>query len=409
MNNNLYINIIKMDDYQELTYLIDATLNNKESSQQSICKNCGSSNLVTDTQTYNIVCSNCGCIDTTNNNANNGLEIDSEHIVHKKSITKSLISSNTHHIKGLTNMYLKNIQLWNSITYYNRNLYLTFKTIKFKCKMLNLTKYVIDEVKILFYNVIVKYFENQKQKYNKCLAMHKQIKKKNISRGKNKLGLIGACIYYACKNTGYIKTIREIAKTLDITTACINNGCKRFLKYLKKTKIPISILISTPSNFIKSLSEYFNITGKQLEEYTDYIKKIEDNYLITTHTPFTIAVGATIYFYVKYNDNLNKLSYKELKSIIKMIAKKINCSGTIIMMIYDIILQYDEFLFGNGVLNKQPTPELNDITLQTKIKEIEMLDENNYCSVDNINIYSICLSIHENIFNNQFTRSLKFL
>lgn len=466
------------DDYDDLSYMIDSisetpdqspnpeTLKiletEKQTSSMAVCKNCGSTNIECDPQTFQLICRDCGCCDKYNCKANIGLETDADVSFHGRSISKSLIPKNNYTIRGLTNLYLRNIQLWNSVSYNDRNIYMTFKLIKKKCKMLKLSKYVIDEVKILYYNVIIKHFNEKKEKYKKLILLHQTAKKKNISRGKNKLGLIGACVYYACKNTGYIKTIKEIAKVFDITTACMNNGCKKFLKFLKKSKISMNILVSTPSNFIKSLSDYFRFEGKKMEDYTDFIKKIEDNNLITTHTPYTIAVAATIYFWVKFDEHtalkvifdenhkpldndiidlknkikifcillelpkitneelyekiknvnipkLSEINKINLKTIIKAATKKLKTSGTIIMNIYEIIKGYDDFLFSNVQLEEEQIDILTNEELKQRYNRINNLREEDFASLNHIDTFDIVLNIHESVLNNNFIRKIKYL
>lgn len=361
------------------------------------CKNCGSNSLIYNHDTAMLICQNCGVCDQSNSYSDESM--DHEQITY--SITKLLTNVQVSRIIGLTNPYLRNLHLWNSVDYNTRNIITTFKLIKQKSELLKLKKCVIDDIKILYYNVIIKY-------YNKNKAS-KDTKKK-VSRGKNKLGLIAACTYHACKTAGIMKNIKEIAEVYEIKTSCMNNGCKKFLKLLKVSSIPFETTITKPSNFINVLSIEFGIPSDKIDIYTNIIHKIESNYLITTHTPYTIAVAASIYYWVKINDNLNKLPYDKLKTEIKKKSKSLKCSGTIILNLYNLILTYDSYLLGDAELEivQEDDTEIRK-SINDKLKFIENLNPDDYKTLNNIDIHTITLRRDEDIFNNNFFRNLKYL
>ena len=373
-----------MDDFSGLYNLIDSinscdeqnNINNQN--YKATCEYCGSSEFYFDTHIAKSICQQCGAI---NENYNCSIKVE-------ENVTFEPLRS-----KGITNPFIRTSQNWDNIPYTKRNLKLTEKFIKKKCKELNLNKYVYDEVIILYKQVILQHYE--------------ELKQLKISRGNNKKGLIAACTYYACKNTNFIQTPRAIAKVYNIATSCLNNGCKQFLKYVPKSKIKINIKASKPTDFIDSMVYYFHI--EDTEDFTKYIKKIEDNNLITTHRPDTIVLAATINYWIYHSNELKSLPEDKLKSKIKLTAKKRdNNSGTIIMQLCQTLHKYDDFLFNDGILNKNNNENKNLINITEKLNKINALNPNDFDNLNNIDIHKIILSKNETIFNNNFVRVLKY-
>lgn len=360
------------------------------------CKSCGSTSLIYNHDTAMLICQNCGVCDQSNSYSDESMNQDQA----TYSISKIMSNKPISKIKGLTNAYLRNLHIWNSVDYNTRNMELTFKLIKQKCDILKLKKCTVDEIKILYYNVIIKYYNKNK--------MSKDTKKK-VSRGKNKLGLIAACTYHACKNDGMMKTIKEIAEVYGIKTSCMNNGCKKFLKLLKYSSIPFETTITKPSNFIQVLSQEFQIPSDKMDTYIDIINKIESKYLITMHTPYTIAVAASVYYWVKINNNLNCLSYEKLKTEIKKNSKSLKCSGTIILNLYNIILKYDSYLIGNSKLEiiQEDDTEIRK-NINSKLELINRLNPNEFKTLNNIDLNKVVLRRDEDIFHNNFIHNLKY-
>jgi len=361
------------------------------------CKNCGSNSMVYNHDTAMLICQNCGVCDQSNSYSDESMNQDQS----TYSISKIISNKPVFKIRGLTNAYSRNLQLWNSVDYNTRNMELTFKLIKQKCDILKLKKCTVDEIKILYYNVIVKYYNKNK--------FSKDKKKKKVSRGKNKLGLIAACTYHACKNAGMMKTIKEIAEVYEIKTSCMNNGCKKFLKLLRYSSIPFETTITKPSNFIQVLSNDFQIPSDKMDTYIDIINKIESKYLITTHTPYTIAVAASVYYWVKINSNLNSLSYDKLKTEIKKKSKSLKCSGTIILNLYNIILKYDNYLIGNSDLDivEEDDTEIRR-SINDKLDLIQNLNPEEFKTLNNIDLNKVILRRDEDIFHNNFIHNLKY-
>ena len=90
------------------------------------------------------------------------------------------------------NMY----QNWNSMPYKERSLYKVFIEIENKCKLNNLPEIIITTAK----------------------TFYKMISNIKISRGSNRIGIIAASVFYACKECNVPRSTKEIAYYFSIDT-----------------------------------------------------------------------------------------------------------------------------------------------------------------------------------------------
>ena len=337
------------------------------------CEVCDFNTFIYDYQLSKQICQNCGnMIDKFED-----IDVDFD-AAHVRSVTNILLPqlSLNINIRGLTNPHLRNLHNWNNMPYKERSIYVIFNIIKKKCSDLKLLKCVSDEAKLLYYNIIREYYTTEIGNETK----------KIITRGKNKQGIIAACIYYACKKSGYIKTVKEISRVFNISTSCLNNGCKIFAKCLKKSKINFDITISRPSHFIKYICNSLEINANYIEKIEEIINKLETNFLLTDHTPYSVAIGCIILYLNNNNIEIQR----------KTIAKKLNISIATINKIYDLVKEYESFLLGyisiltpDAVTPNIKLEELQDSIdfINDKLKYINSIKINNYRNLTNINIH----------------------
>ena len=72
---------------------------------------------------------------------------------------------------------------------------------------------------------------------NESHGIYKHISSKKISRGKNRLGIIAACVFMAAKNTGHPRSSKEISKIFDCDPKVITKGIKSVNDILRIHKI----------------------------------------------------------------------------------------------------------------------------------------------------------------------------
>ena len=64
-------------------------------------------------------------------------------------------------------------------------------------------------------------------------SFYKTISETKISRGSNRIGIIAACIYYACKECNVPRSTNELAHIFDIDVKVMTKGCKNFTEIMR--------------------------------------------------------------------------------------------------------------------------------------------------------------------------------
>ena len=192
-------------------------------------------------------------------------------------------------------------QKWNSMPYKERSLYKVFNDIDAKCKKNNLPSIIGNTAKS-FYRII---------------------SETKISRGKNRIGIIAACVYHACKECNVPRSTSELAHCFDIDNKIMTKGCKNFTEIMRMSNIDKSRIQShksiTISDFIERFCHKLELT--QLEHIKHLCDLCESLGLSNDNTPPAMASGC-IYLYCK-NLNIDK-SKKDISEVCKISEVTIN-------------------------------------------------------------------------------------
>lgn len=192
-------------------------------------------------------------------------------------------------------------QKWNSMPYKERSLYKVFNDIDAKCKKNNLPSIIGNTAKS-FYRII---------------------SETKISRGKNRIGIIAACVYHACKECNVPRSTSELAHCFDIDNKIMTKGCKNFTEIMRMSNIDKSRIQShksiTISDFIERFCHKLELT--QLEHIKHLCDLCESLGLSNDNTPPAMASGC-IYLYCKIL-NIDK-SKKDISEVCKISEVTIN-------------------------------------------------------------------------------------
>ena len=203
------------------------------------------------------------------------------------------------------NMY----QRWNSMPYKERSLYKVYKDIELKC--------IDNDLPIIISNT--------------AKSFYKIISETKISRGSNRIGIIAACIYYACKECNVPRSTSELASLFDINTKVMTKGCKNFTEIMRMSNCDKNRIQSHRSINLYDFVERFCHKLKFNEDKILHIKKIAEICdklsLINDNTPPAMSSGC-IYLYIK-NKKID-ISKKHISDICKISEVTINkCSKKI--------------------------------------------------------------------------------
>ena len=184
-------------------------------------------------------------------------------------------------ISGYSNksgMYqVKKYQQWTSMTYRERSIFKVFTEIITICNKNNIPPIIINEAK----------------------SLYKLISDIKISRGNNRIGIIAACVYFACKNCNVSRSSKEISGMFNIKINILTKGCKNFqnILQLNKDKHRVDISNSTKYiDFIERFSNKLNIDPKHMDDIKKIASQIEKLNIINDIRPDSYASGCILYY-----------------------------------------------------------------------------------------------------------------
>ena len=197
---------------------------------------------------------------------------------------------------------IRRFQKWNGIPYKERSLLKVFQDITEKCNNAGLPSIIIKEAHSL-YNII---------------------SEKKISRGGNRIGLIAACVYFACVDCKVGRSVNEIAEIFQIKNTILTKGCKSFKEIMYQNK-NMSRVNTYKTIGVEDFLDRFCSKLELNKEDIDSIKRIanecKEKNLVCENTPPSMAAGC-IYLYLKHK-NIQK-DKKVLADICKISEVTIN-------------------------------------------------------------------------------------
>jgi transcription initiation factor TFIIB len=201
-------------------------------SKPIVCEFCNSDSVIFDNVSFEYVCSSCGCVskqdpntDSSGNYRNNSGYTDRERTgmpeslaVHNKGLS-TLIGIGDTDARGKAlepsqKNSMQRLRTWNNRAQLNdsisRNLEKALKLLNNFGDKLYLSQAVIEGAAYIYRKAAIK----------------------KLAKGRSTLGLVGAALYAACRETETPKTITDIANACNITTKDIMSHYKLILKEL---------------------------------------------------------------------------------------------------------------------------------------------------------------------------------
>jgi len=279
-------------------------------------------------------------------------------------------------ITRFKNPTLNKLQYWNG-KYLEKSNKNTVKQLQIICEKLDLKQNILNDA-INLYFLIYNNIEGHKRILNKENYVHVNFNEYVITRGKNKIGIIGACLYYACKKNNYLLDIKKIAEAFNVKPIIIHRGCKTFIEAIKKTKINIDTNIVLPIHFINYISDKLQIDNSTSKKIKELIIKIQDNNLCLNHSPLSVCICSVLLYY----KHINKKIFN------KKISNLFDISNVTINKTLADLNQYKDFLFDNSITLTPSTNTVNkDIqnSINKKIQELQNINIHLYNQISNIN------------------------
>lgn len=261
--------------------------------QEETKKGCEHSNWIFDYQIGIKVCSNCGLvgkkniIDNTpewrNLKGNNQYSSDPCRVgVVNPLLPQSSLSTRIATKYGKSNNLAK-MNKWQAMPYAERSMYDVFTMLDEKCKHKGINKATLNSAK-QFFLIVYKLNTN---------LMEKGVKREGLRGGKRQ-GLIGACLYYACKQNNCPKSQSQISKILQIKKSDVTRGCNIFMELIKNDKKSAKIInVNTGGeHYIKEYGTVLGLDFEIIKYAVAFYRLIEKKGLFGGNTPPSLAAGS---------------------------------------------------------------------------------------------------------------------
>ena len=335
LENNENEPYISNSDFYDKLFNNDFKENNQTFNQRqyNICSECENSNIIEDTVNGVTICGICGCILSTM------IEMSAEWLnynddskkmtTHGYTTVNSLLpnSSFASIVKTTTSKRIRSMHIRQYMLYEERRLSNIFKIIQKACEKAKLSKCIEDDMRI-FFNNITKVADNE------C--------KNLLFRGKNLTGMIGACMYFACKKNKDARTPNELSNILGVTAGKITKGIKMFVIQSKIKGIQNIDQLITPEQFVVRLGKKINIKQQYIDQALTIVKNVAKLEIATEHNPVSVATGSI--FLMIHMNNLDLTR--------KFIAESFKVSLVTISKTFKKFLPFSKILMRDDICNK---------------------------------------------------------
>ena len=254
------------------------------------CMECKSELIIFDMVSNELVCSSCGCVasDKYYNNENSST-YSSQSEFHDRSRTGMPESLAIHH-KGLSTLIgvgdtdargkalepaqkikIQRLRTWNNRSQLNdsisRNLEKALKFLNNFGDKLYLSQAVVESAAYIYRKAAIK----------------------KLAKGRSTLGLVGAALYAACRETATPKTIADIATVCNLSSKDIMTHYKLILRELS-----LQMPVLHGLDYVTLISNRLNLSEKTKREGLRIYSEVQLNRISIGKNPRALA-GAVIY------------------------------------------------------------------------------------------------------------------
>ena len=260
-----------------------------ENSKPLVCEFCKSDSVIFDNVSFEYVCSSCGCVSSQDPNSdsmasfrnNSGYNdrtrtgMPESLAIHNKGLSTLIgIGDTDARGKALDSSQKNNIQrlrTWNNRAQLNdsvsRNLEKALKLLNNFGDKLYLSQAVIEGAAYIYRKAAIK----------------------KLAKGQSTLGLVGAALYAACRETATPKTITDIATACNITTKDIMSHYKLILKELS-----LQMPVLHGPDYVTLICNRLQLSEKTKREALRIFSLVQQNRISIGKNPRALA-GSIIY------------------------------------------------------------------------------------------------------------------
>src|SRR5918997_1361621 len=262
---------------------------NVGNSKPIVCEFCNSDSVIFDNVSFEYVCSSCGCVskqdpnnESSGNYRNNSGYTDRTRTgmpeslaVHNKGLS-TLIGIGDTDARGKAlepsqKNSMQRLRTWNNRAQLNdsvsRNLEKALKLLNNFGDKLYLSQAVIEGAAYIYRKAAIK----------------------KLAKGRSTLGLVGAALYAACRETATPKTIADIAGVCNLSSKDIMSHYKLILRELS-----LQMPVLNDPDYVTLISNRLNLSEKTKREGLRIYSQVQQHRISIGKNPRALA-GAVIY------------------------------------------------------------------------------------------------------------------
>ena len=273
---------------QQIQSSSESAANTNEHRKEQLCNHCGIGGLIFDTSSTEFVCSSCGCVSDEIINSENaeifasaeygdrsraGLP-DSLAVYHRGLSTLIGLDDTDARGKSLEpaqKINMQRLRTWNNRSQLNdsisRNLEKALKFLTNFGDKLYLSQAVMESAAYI---------------YRKAAG-------KKLAKGRSTLGLVGASLYAACRETATPKTISDVANVCNLTSKDVMAHYKLILRELS-----LQMPVLHGPDYVTLISNRLTLSEKTKREALSIYSEVQKNRISLGKNPRALA-GAVIY------------------------------------------------------------------------------------------------------------------
>ncbi len=260
-----------------------------EKTRPLVCEFCKSDSVIFDNVSFEYVCSACGCVSSQDPNSDSMASFRTNSGYNDRTRT-GMPESLAIHNKGLSTLIgigdtdargkalepsqknsIQRLRTWNNRAQLNdsvsRNLEKALKLLNNFGDKLYLSQAVIEGAAYIYRKAAIK----------------------KLAKGRSTLGLVGAALYAACRETATPKTITDIATACNITTKDIMSHYKLILKELS-----LQMPVLHGPDYVTLICNRLQLSEKTKREALRIFSMVQQNRISIGKNPRALA-GSIIY------------------------------------------------------------------------------------------------------------------
>jgi transcription initiation factor TFIIB len=304
-NSSSKESFLDWDDNQIDNLLYGVSLEKKEEKKEKECISCKGTNLVFNAKNSSFDCQDCGVINEEVLDRNpefSNQEGSARYGCPTSAFYPVSALGTTMKTKGYSRIAM--LQKQDHMPYKEKAKMNVLTGIQKKCEQYGITQPVMDSAKCLYNTINNKKHEKGRRKG-----------KNHIMRCLNRRSMIAACVFFACKIQGELRSPKEIADIYDLELKNVNRGCKKFQEFIDVNKLIKEFNSSESYDFIERFSKKLNMSEEDIKYAKDISINIHKLNLASTHEPPSVAAGCIMLVVNQKNLNITKKNISEIFKI----------------------------------------------------------------------------------------------